>query len=895
MKYNSQGTTGRDAVRAGAPISVTIEVATRGAQAPTFTLQPSDIIQNSVVLDMAGTSSSDIELGCCMASQFSFAVQESQSWNAMTFAGAYIHAVFSWDAGNNSTARMDVFRGVIDEVRKENGAYTCIALDDMVQLDKQYDPHEVGSLWWQRTYLQAAQDIIRAVLPGATFGYSTYYSLVNENVSIGRATDPMLDEDGNVIEVTYRQILSWLCQVMGTACMIDPRYEDSFYFKWYAPLDPLNVFDLPTSDRYSSTRAIAPISFTGIKVTDGDNEYLYGTDSYVLALEDNPFFTASNYTSLLTNVLPRLQLAYYPMSASLVQMPYVEPFDVVNYYDVGSNSPVRSIVTNATITANGPVNIEGKGESAEIKGYATLNPMTAAQQAVIDNINEHLAEQKEQYTSSEEALMALNNVIANALGLYVTEVPQQGGGSIYYFHDAPTLADSTYIFTMTGSGFAFTDDWQGDQTVWQYGIDANGNAVLNMLTLYKLNADYIHAGVISSNDETYKIDLTNNKQTSTGSGQIDKTQNLPFTGRYAGTLHFHVDTTFHFTQEDAEIYSGVYPTGSVTPFASSYFGSNGAIVLSADFASLANTENYFTVTRPDQSVETIAEYIAHFPAEQQTIARVLVAAVQYVILRRIMDDMAVIAVETTDPKTGATDYTFINREGVTTFKVVSDEVNSDEFTRKGAYLYSLAGAQYAVDSSGIDFDDITTPSIGSVPSYAIAQACSNMPKVVAGKLITEDAIGSNGALYLTQTYLPFDGNGVYVRRGENTGNSWTWYAWVTQFSTNLDRIIENGTDGNWRYTKYQSGRVTLYGTIPETLSVSTAWGSLYVDAQSAIDFPQNLFVAAPTVTISLNGPAYIYATLKSISAANFDYYTTALRALSSEAVYVHVIAEGRWQ
>lgn len=872
MKYNTQGPTGRDAVKAGAPISVTIEVATRGAQTPTFTLQPSDIIQNSVTLDMAGTSGSDIELGCCMASQFSFAVQESQNWNAMTFAGAYIHAIFSWDAGNGNTAQMDMFRGVIDEVRKENGAYTCIALDDMVQLDKQYDPHEVGSLWWQRTYLQAAQDIIRAVLPGATFNL---YNLVNENVSIGKATDPMLDEDGNVIEVTYRQILSWLCQVMGTACVVNPRWEDSFSFVWYGTISPRNEFDLPTSDRYSSTRAISPISFTGIQVAVGDNEYLYGTDSYVLALEDNPFFTASNYTSLLTNVLPRLQLAYYPMSASLIQMPYVEPFDMVNYYDVGSNSPVRSIVTNATITANGAVNIEGKGESAEIKGYATLNPMTSAQQAVIDNINQHLAEQKEQYTSSEEALLALNNVIANALGLYVTEVPQQGGGSIYYFHDAPTLAASTYIFTMTGSGFAYTDHWEGDQTVWQGGIDANGNAVLNMLSLYQLNANYIHAGVISSNDESYKIDLTNNKQTSTGSGQIDKTKNLPFTGSYAGTLHYHVDTTFHFTQEDAEIYSGLYPSGGVSPYASSYLGANGTIVLSANFGALSALEDKFTVIRPDQSVETIAEYIAHFPADQQVVARVLVAGVQYAILREVIDDMAGIAVETTDPETGTSNYTIINMEGIKTFKTDSTEISGNNITGNNSIILheypvmSLGGSRFQIPNN-TDMDDVFTPGEYGILSSNSAGTMSNLPAALAGRFLVSESGGINWedasatTRYIIQTYIPYNGVGTYKRRGYSTdgGSTWTYGDW-----NQIEMVQLEGGTGDWRYVKYPN-RTEVFVHGYQTVTEATANGSLYRSDPFTLTIPSGLTIPQGSMIVGTCNDSGAYLLNARITAAN---------------------------
>ena len=64
-------------------------------------------------------------------------------------------------------------------------------------------------------------------------------------------------------------------------------------------------------------------------------------------------------------------------------------------------------------------------------------------------------------------------------------------GTAYYFHNAETLADSSIIYTFNAGGFAWTTDWNDGNPVWQYGITRDGNAVMNALSAYKVQADQI--------------------------------------------------------------------------------------------------------------------------------------------------------------------------------------------------------------------------------------------------------------------------------------------------------------------------------------------------------------------------------------------------------------------
>lgn len=130
----------------------------------------------------------------------------------------------------------------------------------------------------------------------------------------------------------------------------------------------------------------------------------------------------------------------------------------------------------------------------------------------IDNVNGRVdgfeediegANQKADFaTVRAEAVEELNKVISSSLGLYQTQKEGVGGDVKYYFHNKPTLEESTYIISMTDQGFAFTNSWSENESeiVWTYGINPAGNSIMNYLVANKISADLIEAGVIKSLD-----------------------------------------------------------------------------------------------------------------------------------------------------------------------------------------------------------------------------------------------------------------------------------------------------------------------------------------------------------------------------------------------------------
>lgn len=92
---------------------------------------------------------------------------------------------------------------------------------------------------------------------------------------------------------------------------------------------------------------------------------------------------------------------------------------------------------------------------------------------------------------------------ANSMGLYETKEEQPDGSIIYYQHDKPTLAESQTIWKNTAGAFLVSND--GGET-WR-GMDAAGNALLTVLSVVGIKADWIIAGLLKSQNGNTSFDL----------------------------------------------------------------------------------------------------------------------------------------------------------------------------------------------------------------------------------------------------------------------------------------------------------------------------------------------------------------------------------------------------
>lgn len=111
-----------------------------------------------------------------------------------------------------------------------------------------------------------------------------------------------------------------------------------------------------------------------------------------------------------------------------------------------------------------------------------------------------------------------------------------------------------------------------------------------------------------------------------------------------------------------------------------------------------------------------------------------------------------------------------------------------------------------------------------------------------------------------------------------------------------DYIIGTGTDSNnWKWVKYDSGRMTAvrriyYSSVTFTASTGGGYASM-----SQITMPAGLIEAPDLVATSIDSTGYISVSFGSVTATQATPRICRLFSSSSTLVRFSVILEGRWK
>ena len=121
-----------------------------------------------------------------------------------------------------------------------------------------------------------------------------------------------------------------------------------------------------------------------------------------------------------------------------------------------------------------------------VKKAESISDIRSSVTQVKNNVN-NLNYKTNQYKIAEQQLAAL---MSRSFGVFNTEEVLEDGSTIFYMHDEPKLENSKNIWKMTGDAFSVSND--GGKT-WRAGIDASGNAILNILSVIGIDATWINA------------------------------------------------------------------------------------------------------------------------------------------------------------------------------------------------------------------------------------------------------------------------------------------------------------------------------------------------------------------------------------------------------------------
>lgn len=436
-----------------------------GAESVSLTVTPVNaspfVISNnnlkSFQLDRYCCSGNTIEIGSAIASEINFVLENTNgTYDNVVFEGAEVYA--TTQLRNGTIIPLGYF--TIDNSPRKLSTITLTALDRMVMLDKYAT---------NMTYPVTIATLISTICTrcGVTLGT--------------QVTNTYQVKEPTTTDVTYRQLLQWACQILGC----------NAYFDWAGQLkigtySTSSVLTLDKSVRYKSDVYENAITITGVQYTDEESTHIVGTTGYVIDISSNEL--VDNINSALTQIFSVVgNFSYYPYNCSTKSFPFLYPMDSVTVVDNKGNN-VRSIVSNITYYLNRNNELKAVGLTDVQKGYAKLNPLTSTEIKIIENISAQTAQ--EEIDDRTAFLIDQNKTIANSLGLYVIE-QQTVSGKIYYYCNEPTLADSSIIYTFRANGFAWTDDWNDGNPTWYYGFTRDGNAIVNILSAYKITADQL--------------------------------------------------------------------------------------------------------------------------------------------------------------------------------------------------------------------------------------------------------------------------------------------------------------------------------------------------------------------------------------------------------------------
>lgn len=331
---------------------------------------------------------------------------------------------------------------------------------------------------------------------------------------------------------TYRQVLSWAAQIAGYNARIDnngymqlvwydtslltDRIYDGGNFKTY-PHD--TVIDGGNFTDYSTDTIISggtfadkvpeyifriksidvhtdDVQITGIRVIDDNKtEALFGEEGYVIEIKNNPL--ANNAVQEVADYLGSrmVGMVFRPFTAQILNNPLYEPFEVVKLTDRKGNL-YYSLINSISYTIGAYTQIACEAEDPVRNGSTYYSQAASA-------VVEARRNTERQLTTYDKAVQNMNQLAANAMGLYRESEKQSDDSYIYYQSNKPIMVDEdgkchfeagSIVYKSAAEGFFVSTD--GGES-YASGFDAEGNAVVNVLSAIGIQFDWAKGGTLS--------------------------------------------------------------------------------------------------------------------------------------------------------------------------------------------------------------------------------------------------------------------------------------------------------------------------------------------------------------------------------------------------------------
>ena len=406
-----------------------------------------------------------------------------ERYDETSFLGARVRLYHSFALDDSGTNVENIECGMYTVTEPESYGDTVIltAADDMYRADRPFSTN----LTFPVTAAVLFNDICTTigVVPESL-------NFLNSGFEIAEA--PSTD-------LTFRQVLGYIAMLAAGNVKINRngRMEIiSYDFDYTGAHHELTAFK-------SLRTGLDDVVITGVKTAiDKEHEAMSGAEGYVLSLE-NPLWAGHEATAMALIGARMIGGRFRDFTGDHVAYPLAEFMDKAVLTDRRGRN-YNTIITDIDFSFGGFTVLKNSAETPA-RNSSKYNSSIAQ---TLRRVGELVAIERSQ---REAAIQNLADELAHSNGLYKTTEQAEGGGTIYYLHDKPTLAESETVLKLNVDALGLSLD--GGDT-FPYGLDFSGNAILNKIYAIGIDAQYVKVG-----NKTITQEIADNYYTETETDQ----------------------------------------------------------------------------------------------------------------------------------------------------------------------------------------------------------------------------------------------------------------------------------------------------------------------------------------------------------------------------------------
>lgn len=296
---------------------------------------------------------------------------------------------------------------------------------------------------------------------------------------------------------TYRDIISWLCQLLACFARIDRLGVLEL-----VQLHGTPVASIEKEHRFSPTTCSDfSIKVVGISMEVDNVAYVLGSSGTTLELDENPFLIGkdtSDVSAALTNILSDVSLAEYtPYSISYIGDPSLDAGDYVTVKNSSSLvGDFDSIITHSSWQFRGTHTLQAIGQSEIVA------PSYSQQEKAISTIKNLAAAAKMLATASSQT----SEMISKAIGGNILIRQDIGTTNEILIMDSNNHETAVKIWRWNIGGFGYSDNCVGADNpdrVYTLAIGMDGSIDASFIKTGTLSAGIVFAGELTGASGTF--------------------------------------------------------------------------------------------------------------------------------------------------------------------------------------------------------------------------------------------------------------------------------------------------------------------------------------------------------------------------------------------------------